>query len=477
MLTKNNLPFTQTTYIHGLARRSRAMTNINFYKETKAVSFMKGILVLLDGLGDLPHKQLQGKTPLEAAEMPNLDFLATRGEMGYMWPVRQGFTPESDEAIVSIFGNELIDSSRGQLEARGAGLKLTRGDLALRVNFATIDSMASGKIIDRRAGRTLTTTEAEILSKALNKIKLPCQFEFKATIQHRAALVLKGGFSDNITGNDNTYSKDHATAAEKIGTFKPLDEDENSVYTANILKEFVEKAFEVLDKHPVNEDRRRRGLLPANFLLIRGAGIEPPKLKFYRKWMSVAYMPLEKGFAKSCGMKEFSFDYPKLKNLDAYSNLWDGLKKACAFSEKMIKKNFKDFDYAYIHIKETDLPGHDNKPMEKKHMLEYIDKTFFKFLTSFAPPNKIKIVVTGDHSTPCKLKAHSADPVPVLFYNQSIPRPSIFSIGRYFKRKEEAGPEEKPERKGAKFCERESRHGKLGGFLGKELLGKIGFNR
>ena len=439
---------------------------------------MKGILVVIDGLGDLPTKQLQGKTPLESAEMPNLDFLATRGEMGYMWPVRQGFVPESDEAVVSIFGNDLINSSRGQLEARGAGIKLTRGDLALRVNFATIDSIKIGKIIDRRAGRTLTTTEAEILAKALNKIKLPCQFEFKSTIQHRAVLVLKGGFSDNVTGNDYTYSKGQATAAETIGTFTPLDEDENSTYTANILKEFIEKAYEALDQHPVNEDRRRRGLLSANFLLMRGAGIEIPKLKFYKRWMSVAYMPLEKGFSKICGMTNFSFDYPRLKGLDAYSNLWDGLKEACGFSEKEIKKNFKDFDYSYIHIKETALPGHDNKPMEKKHMLEYIDKTLFKFLAGFAPPNKIKVVVTGDHSTPCRLKAHSADPVPVLFYNQSIPRPSSFRFTRFFTwGKEKENQEQKPEQKGAKFCEREARKGKLGGFLGKELLEKVGFNK
>jgi 2,3-bisphosphoglycerate-independent phosphoglycerate mutase len=434
---------------------------------------MKGILVILDGLGDLPSRQLNDKTPLETAEMPNLDFLANRGQMGQMYPVRPGFVPESDEAVVSIFGNDLINSSRGQLEARGAGLKLMRGDLALRVNFATIDSFESGKIIDRRAGRTLTTSEAEILAKALNKIKLSCEFEFKSTVQHRAALVLKGGFSDNVTGNDYTYIKGQATAAEKIGEFKPLDEEDNSVYTANILKEFIDKAYEVLKNHPVNENRKRRGLLPANFLLMRGAGIEPPKLRFYKKWMAVAYMPLEKGFAKICGMTTFSFDYPKLKNLDAYSNLWEGLKKACEFSETAIRKNFHDFDYAYVHIKETDLPGHDNKPFEKKHMLEYIDKTFFKFLVNFAPPNKIKVIVTGDHSTPCKLKAHSADPVPVLFYNQSIPRTSLFSgIGGFFKKKEE---DKTPKPEKVKFCEKEARKGTLGSILGKDLLEKVNF--
>ena len=154
---------------------------------------MKGILVVLDGMADLPCKQLDDKTPLEVAEMPNLDFLAARGEMGYMYSVKQGFIPESDEATVSIFGNELKDSTRGQLEVRGTDLKLVRGDLALRVDFATIDNLKDGNIIDRRAGRTLTTAEAEILSKALNKITLPCTFVFKPTIQHRAVLVLRGG--------------------------------------------------------------------------------------------------------------------------------------------------------------------------------------------------------------------------------------------------------------------------------------------
>src|SRR3970282_1041077 len=195
---------------------------------------MKGVLVVLDGVGDLPCKQLDEKTPLEAADMPNLDFLAARSEMGYMYPVKPGFIPESDEGIVSIFGNELVNSSRGQLEARGTDIKLVRGDLALRVNFATIDSPKSGRIIDRRAGRTLTTYESEILSKALNKISLPCEFVFKPTIQHRGVLILRGGFSDNITGNDSGYLK-LTTGEDRVINFKALDEEENAQYTVNVL--------------------------------------------------------------------------------------------------------------------------------------------------------------------------------------------------------------------------------------------------
>lgn len=413
---------------------------------------MKGVLVILDGIGDLPCKQLKDKTPLESADMSNLDFLAARGEMGIMYPVKPGFIPESDEAIVSIFGNNQIDSTRGQLEARGSGLKLIRGDLAFRANFATIDSLEKGNIIDRRAGRTLTTKEAEELSKALNKINMSVKFLFKPTVQHRAALVFKGGFSDNILGNDLTYLQGKSINVEKISYCKPIDDDENSQYSANIANEFIEKAYGVLNEHPVNRERRKRGLLPANYILIRGAGIEVPKLKMYRRWASVAYMPLEKGFSKLSGMTVYEFDYPKLKKLDAYQNLYDGLKEACDFSIKTIEKVKRDFDYIYIHIKETDLPGHDNKPIEKKLMFEYIDQTLFKFLRKFAPPKNIKVVVTGDHSTPCRLKGHSADPVPVLLYNNS-------------------------ELKEKHFSEAEAMKGKLGKIVGKEFLKKVGFDK
>lgn len=399
-------------------------------------------------MADLPHKLLKEKTPLEAAHTPNMDFLGTRGEMGYMYPVKPGFIPESDEAIVSIFGNELISSSRGWLEAKGTDIKMTRGDLGFRVNFASTNQ--KGEIIDRRAGRTLTTGEAQELSRAImNRVKINTKFTFASTVQHRASLVFHGGFSENITGNDLTYIMGKT---KDMRSCRPLDETENTQYTSNIVNEFLAKAHEILKKHPVNIKRKEKGLLPANYLLLRGAGIEPPKLKQYKKWISPSYMPLEIGFSKLSGMKVVSFNYPKLKKLDAYENLWDALKKACKFSIKTIKKFKKKYDYTYIHIKETDLPGHDNKPIEKKEMLEYIDKTLFKFLRNIAPKNKIKIVVTADHSTPCKLKAHSADPVPVLFYNC-----------------------EEKTLKEQHFNEKEARKGTLKRIEGKEFLKKVGF--
>ncbi len=403
--------------------------------------------MIIDGMGDLPHKLLKNQTPLEAAHTPNMDFFATRGELGYMYPVKPGFIPESDEAILSIFGNDLDSVSRGWLEAKGAEIKLTRGDLAFRVNFGTIDE--KGNIIDRRAGRTLTTSEAQELANAImNRIKMPFKFTFVSTIQHRASLVFKGGFSENITGNDLTYVMGKI---KHEGRCQPLDDTENTQYTASIVNEFIAKAQDILKNHQVNKKRTERGLLPANAIFIRGAGIEPPRLKQYKKWVSPSYMPLEIGFSYASGMKVVKLPYPKLKTLDAYKNLWEALKKACKFNIKQIKKFKKKFDYTYIHIKEIDLPGHDNKPLEKKEMLEYVDKTLFKFLRNFAPKNKIKIVVTADHSTPCKLKSHSADPVPVLFYN----------CAKTLKEKH--------------FNEKEARKGTFGRTEGMDLLKKVGF--
>ncbi|MBU0959574.1 MAG: hypothetical protein KKB31_06515, partial [Nanoarchaeota archaeon] len=407
---------------------------------------MKGVLVIIDGMGDIPNKHLGDKTPLEVADTLNMDFFAARGEMGYMYTVKPGFVPGSDEAIVSLFGNDLLSSSRGQLEARGTKAKLTRGDLALRTNFATIDSYEKGNILDRRVGRNLTTEEAEILAKAINRIKIPIKFEFIPTIQHRGVLILKGGFSDNILGNDANPN------TGKIKTCKVTDDEENSQYTVNILNELMRKIYDELKDHPVNQDRKKKGFLPANYLLVRGPGIEPPKLKQYKKWLSPSYMPLEIGFSLASGMHTVSFEYPKLKNLDAYENLWEGLKKACGFAIKSIKRFEKDYDYVYIHIKETDLPGHDNKPLEKKAMLEYVDKTLIKFLRKFAPPKKIKVVITADHSTPCKLKNHSDDPVPVLLYNYSLPKERHFN-------------------------EKEARRGSLGKIVGNEFLKKVGFSK
>ncbi len=415
----------------------------------------------MDGVGDLDCRQLKGKTPLQVAETPNLDKIASHGKLGQLYSIRKGVTPESDSAILSILGNDYAVGYRGQLEALGSDIDVKHGDLAIRTNFGTIDNLKDKNVIDRRAGRNLTTREAKILADEINKnVKLNCSFIFKSTAQHRGVLVLKGGFSDNITNTDPAYhNQGKSNLSPKFKFSEVLDEEEISHFTVNIVNDFIEKSHKILDTHEINQKRRVKGLYPANIILTRDSSIDlPKKLKKMEKWAAITYMPVEKGIAKALKMTNFSFNYPDLRGYDVYDNLYRGLFKACSFAKKTIKKKHKNFDYFYVHFKETDVPGHDNKPFEKKKMIEIIDKYFFSYLARFAEKNKIKIIVTGDHSTPCKLKGHSDDPLPLLFCE--------------CRSNEKKNSDEKKEQR---FDEEHAKKGELGIISGKEMLSKLGF--
>jgi len=407
---------------------------------------MKKILVIFDGLADLPTKSLRDKTPCEVARTPNLDFFAKNGTLGYMYPLDKKIIPASDNALISIFGNDPKECRRGVYEAIGAGINLKKNFLAFRINIGTIENIKSKKVIDRRAGRTLTTKESLELAKAINKkVKLPCNFEFKSTIQHRGVLILKGKFSENITNIDTEYSK---TKSNIFRFSKPLDKNKKSIETAHILNDFIQQAHKILNKHPINLKRKKKGLYPANMIFTRGAGTKIPKIKSYKNWLSINSMPLEIGIAKVSKMKNYSTSLPKLKTIDVYKNLYSSLSKNIKFTKKILKKEHKNFEGCYIHFKETDIPGHDNKPFEKIKMLQYIDEYFLSFLKKLTIENDWQIVVTCDHSTPCKLKNHSNHPVPVLLYNK--------------KNKDET----------KRFTERESRKGKLREIYGKNFMKK-----
>ena len=368
------------------------------------------MFVILDGVADEPCQALGQITPLQAAKTPNLDWFANRGKLDYCYTVKEGFVPTSDNGVISLLGYDFIFEHRGPLEAVGAGVQLNNGDLAFRCNFATMDDLENLHILDRRAGRNLTTKESRILAKSINEqVKLPFPFEFIPTIQHRGVLVIRGGFSDNISSIDK--SKDGKLAF----SHSEDDNDDGAELSAELLNSFVRQSHKILDSHPINISRAKKGFYSANVLLCRGVGNEPPKFKKMKgSWMALGYMPLEKGIARATGMELYKFGYPKLKGIDAYSNMYDGLKLATKYAGKMISKYRKKYDYFYVHFKETDLPGHDNKPLDKVKMLELIDQRFFSYLRKLI--GDAKLIVTADHATPCRLKAHGADAVPVLSY-------------------------------------------------------------
>ncbi len=419
---------------------------------------MKLIYVVIDGMGDLPIKELGNKTPLEAAETPNMDFLAKTGKTGLMYTVGKGIAPESDVASVSILGYDPFkyDVSRGAFEALGAGLAMKDGDLALRCNFATLGP--NNTIIDRRVGRSLATEEATELAKAINEqIKLesyPASFHFKNTISHRGALVINSKekqLSGNITNTDPAYAriKGIGVAEPKakmiLKKCEPLEKTEEAKISANLVNEFTQKSIAILDEHEVNENRVKEGKLKASVILTRDAGHRLPKFphlnqQYGLSFVCLADIPVERGISKLAGMHMVDLPQPS-----------KDLEKDCKLRVKKLLETLSLYDCFHIHIKGPDEPGHDGNFNLKSQLIATVDKHFVGNMLQKINLEEYVICVTADHSTPCKLKAHSDDPVPVLISGNKIQADEV-----------------------KKFSEKECKKGELGILpRGTELMPKL----
>jgi len=392
----------------------------------------KILLVICDGLGDRPTKKFGGKTPLEAAKTKNLDRLAANGLTGTMNAVDRKLYPDSDKAHLSIFGYPLgkYYCGRGPIEAAGIGLKLRKGDIALRANIATVDQ--KGIIVDRRAGRIESVQK---FVKKLDGIKINGTRIFvKAGTGYRAVVVVRGkGLSEKVTQND----------PKKIGV-KPLkfmaeNSSGNAERTAGILNAFTERAHEILLMHPENLKRKKLGLLEANYLLLRSAGkvkyIPGFKKKYGLKATVIAGAGMYKGIAKIVGMKVL-----KVKGATGLPNTNVKAKFLAA------KKALKKFDFVFVHVKAADSFGEDGNAEGKKKFIEKIDRAAKEFLDL----KNTVIAVTADHSTPCELKKHSSDAVPVLVAGQGIKGGQV-----------------------KEFSERACRKGTLGHLSGLQLMPKL----
>ena len=389
----------------------------------------KILYIILDGLGDLPIKELGDKTPLESALTPNMDKLAQKGKTGVVYPVEKGIAPESDVAVICLLGYDAHKyyTGRGPLESYAEGLSVHDGDLALRVNFATVAEDGE-TIIDRRVGRNLTTEEAAALSREINSkvILSSATFEFKNTIGHRGVLVIRGQrerLRGWITNTDPAYGREgvFGVALEKfpntILASKPVggyEFDSGALEAAKLLNEFTEKAHQLLQAAKVNQRRVQEKKMPANAIVSRDAGDHLPKFPSIKesrglKLGSFVEMPVEKGIALLTGIEVVEIPQSSGKPEVDYP-LW---------TETALKK-IHDFDGLYIHIKGPDEPAHDGNFNKKKESIEAIDKFFFGNLLPKLNLSEVIIAVTADHSTPCKLKAHSADPVPFLVAGGAI---------------------------------------------------------
>ncbi len=361
----------------------------------------KIILLIIDGLGDEPIPALRNKTPLGAAKTPNLDFLVEKGVCGlvktFLFPSEK--EPTSESAHIALFGYKDFFLGRGPYEVAGIGMKMKKGDIALRANFATVDKNL--KIIDRRAGRIDNTKP---LVKALSAIKVngvyPVKFLIKKAYGHRAGLILRGkGLSAKISDGDP-----HKTNSN-VKKIIPLSKSKKAKFTANILNKFLNKAHQVFKNHPLNKKRKSQGLLPANYLLVRGAGKfeKTPsfKKKYNLKSCCISGGGTYEGVAKVLGM-----DLIKVKGATGSADT--NLKGKFLAAKKALKK----YDFVFCHVKAADTFSHDGNFLAKKKFIERIDEN----LRTLLGLKNTLLVITADHSTCSLLREHCKEPCPILIF-------------------------------------------------------------
>ncbi|HYO89311.1 MAG TPA: 2,3-bisphosphoglycerate-independent phosphoglycerate mutase [Candidatus Limnocylindrales bacterium] len=339
----------------------------------------KILLLVMDGLGGLPLTP-DGKTELEAAHTPNMDAIAITGSLGLSIPVARGIAPGSGPAHLGLFGYDPIvyDIGRGVLEAMGIGLRVGDGDVAVRGNFCTVDD--HGLITDRRAGR-IPTEEGEKRVALLQNILVDgATVEVKAGEGYRFALVIRGeGLDDAVADTDPQVTGEAPLPARAT---RPSGER-----TAAIANQWIAGVRE-----------RLKGQEPANMITLRGFACDPRLPKFsdvYKlKAACVAVYPMYKGVSQLVGMDIIPTDmhYTVQDEFNKVAEIWN------------------DYDFVFCHVKYTDSRGEDGNFDGKVAVIEEVDRA----LPTLLGLNPDVLIITGDHSTPAKLRSHSWHPVPLL---------------------------------------------------------------
>jgi 2,3-bisphosphoglycerate-independent phosphoglycerate mutase len=353
----------------------------------------KMVMLIMDGLGGLPL-QPGGKTELETACTPNLDRLAEQSALGLTVPVAPGISPGSGPGHLGIFGYDPAEYQigRGVLETLGVDFDLEPNDVAARGNFCSIDSM--GLLNDRRAGRFPTEINQE-LSCLLETIKIDgVQFFLRPVKQHRFAFVMRGaGLGDDLTETD---PQKIGVAPLPVCALSPASET-----SAKFLNQFIQQAHCLLS-----------GKQPANMIMLRGFA-RYPRIPTYSELYklraaAIAVNGMYRGVAKLVGMQVLQVEGDNLEaEFDA------------------LEKNWRDFDFFYLHIKKTDTAGEDGDFYRKVAAIEEVDALIPR-LMALSPD---VVIVSGDHSSPAVLRSHSWHPVPTLLYSQYVRADGIAAFG------------------------------------------------
>jgi len=386
----------------------------------------KIVFLVIDGMADLP---INNKTPLSEARKPNMDYMARNGLQGEIIPVEKKLWTDVTNASVSHIANlgllgydaKRYNMKRGPLEAVGADQPFENGFLAVRCNFAMVDKDLV--VLERTAGRN--SFGLDELARYVNEhVNIGIPFILRNTFEHRGVLIIKEKLSDKVTNSDPFRVGECVRPVEALAP--------EAEKTASLLQDFLDRTRGIIEFHPVNQERMKRGLLPANYILTREAGNHLPAIGNFLKLhhLQKAVCIAENGVMKAtCMLTGFNaITVPEMKLEPTLDFIFDSIENALG-----------EYELVYAHIKGPDEPSHDGNFHSKRAMIERIDKELEKFKNF----NGILVIAT-DHITSCKTRQHEYGAVPILVYGKG---------------RENAG----------KFDEFSAKKGKLGLMTGKKL--------
>lgn len=374
---------------------------------------MKYIVVLGDGMADEPIEELGGKTPLAYAKTPNLDRLSKISEVGMVHTIPDGMKPGSDTANLSVMGYDpkKYYSGRSPLEALSIGVPMKDTDIAIRCNIVTISEenvpFEERTIIDHSASE-IGTEDCEVLLKEVAAQLANETYQFYVGTSYRHCLIWNEGSVVELT-------PPHDVLGQKIGKYLPADE---------ALREMMKKSYDILVNHPINIERKKKGLNPANCCWFWGAGTKPMlssfKEKTGKKGVMVSAVDLLKGIAVGAGMGVALVD-------GANGGLNTNYEGKVAAAVNAVTQD--GYDFAYIHLEAPDEMGHQGSVERKVLAIEYLDERVIGPVVEKmqAAGEDFRLLVLPDHPTPISKRTHTSDSVPYLLYDSTAPRENEWS--------------------------------------------------
>ncbi|MBP3609290.1 MAG: cofactor-independent phosphoglycerate mutase [Lachnospiraceae bacterium] len=372
---------------------------------------MKYIVVLGDGMADRPIKELNGKTPLEAAKTPVMDELAGKGMVGLAHTIPEGMSPGSDTANLAVLGYNprKYYTGRSPLEALSIGVDMKEQDVALRCNIVTVsddDKPYEEKTIIDHSSSEISTEDAAVLLEAVRKELETDIYKFYVGTSYRHLTIWDKGSVVPLT-------PPHDILGKVMGSHLPQEE---------ALKEMMKKSYDILNNHPLNVARAEKGLNKANSIWFWGAGTKPCLTSFEektgKKGVMISAVDLLKGIAIGAEMKVI-----EVEGADGtlHTN-YEG--KAQAAVDALLKDGY---DFAYIHVEAPDEMGHQGSLERKLQAIEYLDERVIKVVKEQmdASGEEYRMLITPDHPTPIEIRTHSSDPIPFLLYDNTKERRRI----------------------------------------------------